>query len=113
MSINELKQAISEQEKENISLFKTFEYSMHKESSQPAIEKWREGSYKIKALLKELWAIEDQERIERIAKQQNEKQEKIFINGFGEATDKYITSSTYERAEKRRQKEIQLFMGVR
>jgi predicted HNH restriction endonuclease len=113
MSKEELQKQIKEQEQENIRLFKTFEYSMHKEESQPAIQEWREGSYKLKSLLKELYAIEDQERLERIAKQQNEKQEKTFINGFGEATNKYITSSTYERAEKRRQKEILSFMGNR
>lgn len=39
------------------------------------------------------------------------KEEKTFINGYGEATKKYITSSTYERAERRRQKEIISFLG--
>lgn len=39
------------------------------------------------------------------------KEEKTFINGYGEATKKYITSSTYERAERRRQKAIISFLG--
>ena len=32
---------------------------------------------------------------------------KTFVNGFGEATRREITSSTYERAQKRLQKEIE------
>lgn len=32
---------------------------------------------------------------------------KTFVNSFGEATDRYVTSSTYERAQRRNEKEIQ------
>lgn len=31
---------------------------------------------------------------------------KSFVNGFGEATKRYVTSGTYERAQKRQDKEI-------
>ena len=36
---------------------------------------------------------------------------KPFINGFGEATKRYVTSTTYERAEKRKSKEIMKYIG--
>ena len=39
------------------------------------------------------------------------KTKKPFINAFGEATKRYVTSTTYERAEKRNSKEIMKFIG--
>ena len=36
---------------------------------------------------------------------------KTFVNSFGEATHRYITTSTYERAQKRLDKLIQRHMG--
>lgn len=35
-----------------------------------------------------------------------ESKTKAFVNSFGEATDRYVTSGTYERAMKRREKQI-------
>ncbi len=35
------------------------------------------------------------------------KRTKTFVNGFGEATSRYVTSAAYERAMKRNEKEIQ------
>ena len=39
------------------------------------------------------------------------KTKKPFINAFGEATKRYVTSTTYERAQKRSDKEIMKFIG--
>lgn len=39
-------------------------------------------------------------------KGQTVQERKTFVNGFGEATRREITSSTYKRAQKRLQKEI-------
>ena len=39
------------------------------------------------------------------------KTKKPFINAFGEATKRYVTSTTYERAEKRNSEEIMKFIG--
>ena len=39
-------------------------------------------------------------------KRQTSQGRKTFVNGFGEATRREITSGTYERAQKRLQKEI-------
>ena len=38
---------------------------------------------------------------------------KTFVNSFGEATKREITSSTYERARKRQQREVESFLGVK
>lgn len=38
---------------------------------------------------------------------------KPFVNSFGEATDRYITSAAYERAMRRNEREIRSFMGRR
>lgn len=35
-----------------------------------------------------------------------ESKTKAFVNSFGEATDRYVTSGTYERAMKRQEKQI-------
>ena len=39
------------------------------------------------------------------------KTKKPFINGFGEATKRYVTNTTYENAQKRSDKEIMKFIG--
>lgn len=113
MTTKELKQKIEEQEKENISLFNIFQYRLHEEIMQPIIKQWREGSKKIKDLLDELYQLEMKERDERISNEVNKKEVKTFINGYGEATNRHITSSTYNRAMKRNKKEIVSFLGNR
>lgn len=40
-------------------------------------------------------------------KDYSKKPSKTFVNSFGEATDRYITSGTYERAQRRLNKQIQ------
>lgn len=117
MNKKELEKAIEEQEKENIRLFKSIPLATKEDprnkKAEPILKEWREGSYKIKALLKELYKIEDKEHTEKIVKEGVEKKEKTFINGFGEATNKYITSNTYERTRKRNLKEMESFLGYR
>lgn len=34
-----------------------------------------------------------------------------FVNGFGEATSRYVTTTTYERARKRAEKDVLRNMG--
>lgn len=113
MNIKELKQKIEEQEKENIDLYNIFQFRLHEEEMQPLIKQWYEGSSRLKQLDNELYEMEKKERNKRLTNENSKQETKTFINGFGEATNKYITSSTYERAERRRQKEILSFMGNR
>lgn len=38
---------------------------------------------------------------------------KTFVNGYGEATRREITSTTYERAQKRTDRDVAAFVGSR
>lgn len=109
MNKEQLQKQIKEQEEKNISLFKIFQYRLQDEEMQPLIKEWREGSSRLKDLDEKLWQLERKEREEFY----NNTTKKPFINGYGEATNRYISTSTYERAEKRRQKEIISFLGGR
>lgn len=108
MRIEELKKEIEEQGKENVRLYKIFEYKMHKEEMQPILQQWREGSKKIKELIKTLNKLEAEERISIGT---TRKEQKTFVNGYGEATKRNITCSGYEKAEKRNSKAMMLFVG--
>lgn len=110
MKIKELKKKIEEQKEQNIKLFTIFQYKMHKEEVQPIVEEWREGSKILKSLIKELNELETKENSNRVTEIESKK---IFINGYGEATNKYITTQTYERSQKRNAKLILSFMGNR
>jgi hypothetical protein len=100
MKKNELKQQIEKQKEENIRLYNIFQYRLHEEIMQPIISQWRNGSIKIKALCNELYEIEAKE-----CKETN-------VNVCREVAQRYITCSTYERADKRMQKEILVFVGA-
>lgn len=41
----------------------------------------------------------------------NPKPVHTFVNGFGEATRRYITNDTYDRAQRRLEKEVKGFLG--
>lgn len=114
MRIAELKKEIEEQGKKNIELYKSIPVPTQKDpcnkKADQILTEWREGSKKIKSMIKEL------AELERIAYNQNKTNEvktntKTFVNGFKEATERNITCSTYERAQKRMSKEILLFIG--
>jgi replicative DNA helicase len=113
MNKEQLQQQIKEQEEKNISLGKIFQYRLQDKEMQPLIQEWREGSKKLMLLDNELYKLEMKERDETLANEDNKKETKTFVNGYGEATKRYITSSTYERAEKRRQKAVLSFIGNR
>lgn len=52
--ISELEKTIEKQKKENISLYKKFEYKLWEDEMQPYIKKWREGSKKLQNLIVQL-----------------------------------------------------------
>jgi hypothetical protein len=108
MTIKELKNKIEEQREENISLFKIFQYRLHEKEMQPTIKKWREGSNKIKGMIKELQLLELKNK-----KIENKNTHQVFINGYGEATNRDITSSLYQRNQKRLAKDILSFLGCK
>ena len=50
-NVEQLEAEISVQREENIRLFSVFQYRLHEDEMQPLIEKWREGSKRIKELI--------------------------------------------------------------
>jgi len=107
MSIEELKQAINSQREENIRLYEIFQYQEYKEEMQPLICEWRNGSKRLKELLNRLYEMEKAEKKNDVCNAEV----KRHINGYGEATSREITSSTYIRADRRLSKEIMSFVG--
>ena len=104
--IERLDKEISEQKEENIKLYSVFQYRLHEEEMQPVIKKWREGSKKLKELILQ--------KNQLLSKEKEPKQienRQTFVNGYGEATTREITSSTYKRAEKRLSRQIMSFIG--
>jgi len=115
MRIAELKKEIDDQKKQNIKLFKSIPLASHADPSNEKAEsilvEWRKGSKKLKSLMKELGELEQEMR----ANNTNETKQNIktFVNGFGEATQRNITCSGYERVEKRSRKAMLSFIGGR
>ncbi|MEX0598491.1 MAG: hypothetical protein WD512_18560 [Candidatus Paceibacterota bacterium] len=108
MEIKELKKKIEEQKEKNINLFGIFQYKLHEREMQPLIEEWREGSKLLKSMFKELHELEEKERSNTVNMKEDKK---VFVNGFGEATRREITCSTYEKAQKRHSKAMLSFIG--
>ena len=110
--IAELKKEINEQREQNIKLFNSIPLPSHEDPSnkkaEPILREWREGARKLRSMIKEL-------ELERLVNNTNEVKinEKTFINGFGEATNKYITCAGYDRAEKHNAKAMLSFIGGR
>lgn len=105
--INQLKKNIEEQKEINEGLFKIFQYKMHEIEMQLIIEEWREGSRKVKAMIKELQEIELS--IKEV--KSNNSNTNTFINSYGEATEREITCSTYSRQQKKLSKDMLRFMS--
>lgn len=106
MNKDVLKKNIEEQKEINLKLFKSIPLASHSDPSNEKAElilrEWREGSKKLKGLIKELNELEDLERANK-RKEINEinKETRTFINGFGEATKRNISCSTYDRQQKK------------
>ena len=97
MTINELKIEIDNQRAHNIELYKAIPVATFE---SPILTEWREGSKRIKQLTSELNQLLDKQRpISTIANKPTEK------------TERYITCTTYENAQKRQSKEVMSFIG--
>lgn len=111
MTINELKKDIKKQREINIELFNSIPVASHEdpnnEKAQPILAEWRKGSENLKFMLKQLQELESKENIKI------EENRETFVNGFGEATKRYVTNQTYNRMNKRNQKSILSFLGCK
>lgn len=115
MKIEELKMRIKEQKEQNIILYKSIPLPTHEDplnrKADPILTEWRKGSKILKSMIKELHELEVKENNEN--KTNLKENGKVFVNGFGEATKRNITCSTYEKSQKRNEKAILSFMGSR
>lgn len=57
--------------------------------------------------------IDERLKRKKSQKRTNTKNNKTFVNSFGEATKRYVTTSTYERNRRRIEKDIMNFIGKR
>lgn len=56
-------------------------------------------------------AQDERAKIQR--KREEKTNKRTFVNSYGEATNRYITSTTYERAVRRRERDVLNFLGRR
>lgn len=113
MNIKELKRDIEEQREKNIKLYKAIPLPSHEDptnkKAEPILKAWREGSKKIKSMIKELQELETKEKINTSNLKVSENK---FVNSYGEATKRnIITCNTYEKSQKRNAKAILSFIG--
>lgn len=112
MKINKLKEDIKKQREINLELFNSIPIASHNdprnEKAEPILKQWRNGSNKLKNLLKKLQELE---LTERKFINNSDKRKDIFINGFGEATKRNIICNSYEKTQKRMEKEISIFIN--
>lgn len=101
MKLEQLENDIELQREENVRLFEIFQYRMQDEEMQPLLKKWRDGSKRLKQLISQRNEIVDSER-----KRTKESSRQVFMNGYGEATEREITSTTYIRADRALSKQI-------
>lgn len=85
--IERLDKEIHEQREENVGLYSIFQYRLHEEVMQPLINHLKQLISKRNMLI--------QSKEPSFASEK-----KTFVNGYGEATKREITSSTYARNEK-------------
>ncbi len=106
MQIEQLEKDIELQREENIRLYNIFQYRLHEEEMQPIIKKWRDGSMYIKQLIAQRNQLVECER-----KSNYVSSERTFVNGYGEATEREITSTTYIRSDKRLSRQVMSFIS--
>ena len=109
--INELKQEINKQRELNISLFNLIPLATKEdptnEKAEPILKQWREGSKRIKEMIKTLNELE----VNFNKQSKRETSKKSFINGYGEATNREITNTNYRMYQNKLSKEILSFIG--
>ena len=76
-----------------------------------ARKQWNTNDKKLRRMKTKIETAKEKQREAQREALGKIKTKKPFINAFGEATKRYVTNTTYERAEKRNSKEIMKFIG--
>lgn len=103
--LKELDLLIQKQKEENVRLYSIFCYNLHDAEMQPLVKEWRKGSATLKAL------IEEKNEILDSCHPKTSGASRVFVNSYGEATKRVITSASYERQQKRIAKEVMRFIS--
>lgn len=107
MTKSEIIEEIKKQEQINKKLYYSIPIASKEDplnkKAEPILKKWRQGQKTIQKLLAELNSYRDTEF--------KQTQSKIVINGYGEATKRNITCTTYENQQRRLSEEILNFVG--
>ena len=107
--IKELKLQIENKKNNNIKLYNSIPLASKEDpknlKAEPILKEWREGSKELRMLIDEL-----NKQLNLLPKEKIEINKK-FVNSFGEATNRQITCPTYDRANKRLNKEIINFIS--
>lgn len=76
-----------------------------------ARKQWNANDKKLRRMKTNIETAKAKQREAQREAMRKTETKKPFINVFGEATKRYVTSTTYERAEKRQSKEIMKYIG--
>ena len=98
--IKKLDQKIKTLQDESIQVLNSRENSF-----DPTPQRYYEIAREVRELKDERLNL-DKKRAEIIRNNRSEKETKTFVNSFGEATKREITSASYERAQRRLDKQI-------
>lgn len=77
----------------------------------PARTRYYDALSKYQALRDRVWELEDEQRA-RTPRASRPKESRTFVNSYGEATTRYVTSPTYERAQRRLRRAVARNMGA-
>ena len=106
--IKKLKLEIEEQKNNNIKLYNSIPLASKEDpnnlKAEPILKEWRRGAKELRILTDEF------NKQLNILPKEKTKINKTFVNSFGEATNRKITCSTYERANNKLSKEIMNFI---
>lgn len=98
--IKKLEQKIKTLQDESIQVLKSRENSF-----DPTPQRYYEIAREVRGLKDERLEL-DKKRAEIIRSKRSQQETKTFVNSFGEATKREITSASYERAQRRLDKQI-------
>ena len=98
--IKKLEQKIKTLQDESIQVLKSRENSF-----DPTPQRYYEIAREVRWLKDERLEL-DKKRAEIIRNKRSQQETKTFVNSFGEATKREITSASYERAQRRLDKQI-------
>lgn len=101
ISVESLDSRIEKLQKQSMKVLNSREHSY-----DPTPQKYYDLTKQVRELQKKRSELLEKERQERLAARKEEPSHNKFVNSYGEATHREITSSSYRRAQRRLDREI-------